>query len=261
MRVGSRSCARLWGVGFAIAVCAWLGSWVEATEPTVWISYPEPEQWFGASGIASAAGNAVGYPEGSAVYVAVYYYSAGNYDYVYWDWVTGTWHTGPSWEATMRLATGMDSWSVTSGFPTDWQEDRTYALYACIRGPSGIIAADVRYFYIDATPPDIGLNIIRPVLTPANRALVLAAEVSATDAHDPAPLVAIRVSSNDRIQPPRPRGRARADYEIVRAGDVWQVWLRAEKDHRRRPRIYTIEVQSIDWVGNTSSEVGTVTVP
>ena len=113
---------------------------------------------------------------------------------------------------------------------------------------------------VDTTPPVIDLNMLRTTLRPANGKLVLAAEVSVSDAADPAPEVLISVTTDDPGKPARGR-KARPDWETTRRGDVWEVWLRAENDGRSTVRVYTIGIEAADEAGNTATATGTVTVP
>ena len=232
--------------------------------PLVWIDCPEKEGVY-CTGITSAAGT-VTVDEGlgvDRVYCQLYYYSVGNYDYVYWDWVSQTWHTGPTWD-TMRLATGTDSWCVDSGFPAELpaDPDRTYALYARAYDTNGGVGADVNYFYVveDNTPPTIDLTILRPIIRPANNRMVLAATVCVQDDCDDSPEVAVVVDSTDPVKPPKGK-RPKPDWEIVEEGGIWQVWLRAENSGRCEARIYTINVAAVDDAGNGARATGTVTVP
>jgi hypothetical protein len=229
-----------------------------AAAPTVQIDYPEKEHWY--SSVSSAEGTASADPGVAVdeVYCQLYYYSIGHYTYTYWNWVTGIWQTSPTWD-TMKLATGTDSWHVDSGFPAGLPADpaRTYALYARVYDANGGVGADVNYFYIgDTTPPTIDLTILQPTLWPPNGKLVLAAEVSVQDDHDPTPEVVIDVTTSD---PPKP-GRGKPAWEVVRDGDVWQVWLAAKKAKKGGERAYTISVTATDDAGNTSGATGTVSV-
>ena len=239
-----------------------LGSLAAHAAPTVQITYPEKEQWY-CSGISMAAGTAAVSDPGrrvERVYCQLYYYSAGNYTHNYWNWVAGVWQTSPTWD-TMVLAEGTNSWQVASGFPDDWQPGRTYALYARVYDTAGEVGTDVNYFYIgDVTPPTISLTILRRTLWPANGKMALAAEVSAEDACDATPEVTIDVASSDTPQPPK-KGEPRPDWEIVRDGDVWQVWLRAERAAPSTDRVYVITAAATDDSGNRAQRIGTATVP
>jgi hypothetical protein len=233
--------------------------------PLVFIDYPEQEHWYPPSGITWAAGTAQADPGRTlnVVYCLLYYYTVGDYTYRYWNWTTRTWQIGTTDPGTMRVATGTDSWRVDGGFPTEWPLawGRTFALYAQARDDWDVRGANVHYFYLgDTTPPTINLNILRPTLSPANGKMVLAAEVSVQDDYDPSPVVSIGVTSNDAQKPPK-NGKAKPDWEIVREGEVWRIWLRAENAGRRAVRVYTIAVNATDGAGNTSSATGTVTVP
>jgi len=172
----------------------------------------------------------------------------------------GVWQTSPTWD-TMVLAEGTDSWQVASGFPDDWQPERTYALYVRVYDTVGEVGTDVNCLYVgDVTPPTVHLTILRPTLWPANGKMILAAEVSVEEACDPPPNVTIRVATSDTPQPPK-NGELRPDWGIVRDGELWQVWLRAERAAPSTDRLYTITATATDDSGNSAQQVGAVTVP
>jgi hypothetical protein len=249
-------------VSMATAVML-LGGTAAQAVPWIWIDHPQNEQLY-CSGITSAQGTVTVDPGVAVdrVYVMLYYYSVGNYNYVYWNWVTQAWQIGSSWD-TMKLATGTDAWSVDSGFPPELLADpeRTYALYARAYDTGGGVGANVHYFYVgDYTPPTIDLTILRPTISPANGKLVLAATVAVDDNCTATPGVTIAVTSTAPPKPPKP-GKPKPDWQIIQDGDYWQIWLRAENDGRRQPRTYTIDVAAVDGSSNGSRAAGTVVVP
>lgn len=123
-------------------------------------------------------------------------------------------------------------------------------------------SATQRVEVADTTPPLINLAVLRRTIPHANKKLVLATEVTAVDACDPAPAVGISVSASDSAKPGK-GGRPKTDWEIVRQGDVWQVWLRAEPAAGpSAPRVCeTIDVWATDGLHNTATAVDTVVVP
>jgi hypothetical protein len=262
-RLTDRRIPRVVAVLGLLALVA-LGTSAATAAPLVWIDYPEYEHTY-CSAISSAAGTATADAGLSVdrVYCQLYYYDIGNYDYVYWDWVSQTWHTGPTWD-TMALATGTESWQLDTGFPDQLPvfPGRTYALYARVYDTTGGAGANVSYFYIgdDNTPPAIDLAILRPTIWPANKKMVLAATVSVEDNCDPGPWVDITVDSTDPQKPPKPK-KIRPNWEIIEEGGIWQIWLRAENDGHRQARVYTINVAAVDQASHGARATGTVTVP
>ncbi|MFQ6099268.1 MAG: hypothetical protein ACE5O2_16170, partial [Armatimonadota bacterium] len=92
---------------------------------------------------------------------------------------------------------------------------------------------------VDTTPPEVELEVLEPVLWPPNHKMVLAAVVEdVEDICDANPIVNINVTSNEPINGPGD-GDTEPDYEIVRDGDEWQVWLRAERGGPGSGREYT----------------------
>jgi hypothetical protein len=105
----------------------------------------------------------------------------------------------------------------------------------------------------DTTPPTLTLTILKPVLWPPNGRLMLAATVSGVaDVCDPDPTVSISVAGNEPVG---------GDWMVAETGDVWEVWLRAERAGASTGRIYTITATATDRSGNSTSMVGAVTVP
>ena len=254
-------CGPLLAITITLLALAGIGLSAATAAPTVQITYPETEHLYN-SGISRAEGTAGtdGGPALVAVYVMLYYYTVGNYEYHYWNWTTQSWQIGSSME-TMKLANGLESWKLESGFPTDWPAERTYALYARADDAAGNRGANVSYFYTgDDGPPSIDLNILRPTLRPPNHKLVLAAEVSVEDDNDPNPSVFIRVLSSGSDEPSK-NPKFEPDSEIRWADGVRQIWLRSERDKKRTPRVYTIFVRAVDDGGRQSTALGTVTVP
>ena len=243
------------GLGFSTAGAA--------DAPAVQIVFPEQSAYY--SGISSAE-VAVGQSV-DRVYCQLYYYSVGNYYYQYWNWLTGEWQGSPTWdtmtEAVFDAATG--TWKHTGPFPETWEgstdgSQRTYALYARAYVGATSVGQNVSYFYIDDEPPTIELTLIEPFPLATNE-MVLAAEVSVTDNADPAPSVAIDVTSNEVVNRGKKKPhQSEPDWQVVQNGDVWEIWVRAEKTSRHETRVYTIDVVAGDVFGNTATASATVTV-
>lgn len=113
----------------------------------------------------------------------------------------------------------------------------------------------------DTQPPVFRLNVLKDTLWPPNHQMVLAATLTdVSDACDADPIVTINVTSNQCVNG-RGDGHTRPDWDVVRNGDVWEIWLRAERAGPRSPREYVIQVLVSDASGNTSEASATVTVP
>jgi len=111
----------------------------------------------------------------------------------------------------------------------------------------------------DTTAPIItGVTPSQTQLWPPNGRLVpISVEVAATDACDSSPACEIvEVTSNE--PPTGDNDTTSPDWEIT--GPL-SVNLRAERSDTGAGRVYTITVRCTDNAGNTSSKVGTVSVP
>jgi hypothetical protein len=104
------------------------------------------------------------------------------------------------------------------------------------------------------------LTILQSTLWPVNHKLVLAAMVGASDVCDAAPGVSVVVTSNEPINGPGD-GNTDPDWIVVQNGDVWQIWLRAERAGPSSGRQYTITATVSDASGNVTTKSGVVTVP
>lgn len=108
----------------------------------------------------------------------------------------------------------------------------------------------------DTEGPEVSLQMIVSSIWPANHAMVLVAnDVSATDACDGSPELAITVSSDDP-------GASSADWDIVPNGDgTFDVFVRAERSGGgSSSRTYFIRATATDHAGHVASVAGSVTV-
>ena len=116
----------------------------------------------------------------------------------------------------------------------------------------GLIAQDQENPVIQSVTPS------RNVLWPPNHKMVpVTLEVSATDNWQVVSARIVGVTSNEP-QNGAGDGNTAADWQIT--GDL-SVELRAERSGKGPGRVYTITVEVSDWVGNTSEQSTTVTVP
>ncbi len=269
-----RTRVRLLTVVMALLGLGVLGLSKANAEPTVQVTFPQPDQYY--AGISEAKGTASG-DVGRAVrsvYCMIHYYSVGDYTYRYWNWTTGQWQIGSSVETLKKADFDpvMGLWKCSGGFPATWEPStlvpgteepsRTYALDALAYEtdfPTNILAAGLAYFYIDNVPPEISLTVLTETLQPANNEMALAAEVSVADPYDLAPDVEINISSSDVVKASK-RRKDEPDWQIVQDGGVWWIWLRAETAGKRKTRLYTIAVQATDAAGNATTASDTVTV-
>lgn len=113
---------------------------------------------------------------------------------------------------------------------------------------------------VDTTPPEADLSILQSTLWPPNHKMHLCATLTGVaDVCDVAPEVFVTVTSNEPISG-KGDGNTDYDWEIVRNGDVWEVWLRAERAGPSDGRIYTITAIVTDDSGNSTTNSATVTV-
>lgn len=114
---------------------------------------------------------------------------------------------------------------------------------------------------VDTTDPSFSLNVLKDRLWPPNHGMHLCATVTDVgDICDVDPTIAIVVTSNEEINGPGD-GNTEPDWEVIRNGDVWEIWLRAERDGASSGREYTIDVSVTDAAGNSAAASATVTVP
>lgn len=115
-------------------------------------------------------------------------------------------------------------------------------------------------YSVDTTPPTIGLEVLQGTLWPPNHKMVLAAKIAVTDDQDPAPEVTISVVTNQHANA-EGDGNTEPDWEVKKVGDVWEVWLRAERAGPEEDRIYAISVTARDLWNNVATAFAQVTVP
>jgi hypothetical protein len=103
-------------------------------------------------------------------------------------------------------------------------------------------------------PPVVSITVERAMLWPVSHKMVTVARVSASDFSDPAPSLAVTVSSNEAITD--------ADWAVIENADgTVDVQVRAEREGTGTGRVYTITATATDSAGGGASATGTVTVP
>jgi len=126
---------------------------------------------------------------------------------------------------------------------------------------SGNAATDEQVVTIvDTTPPDLDLTVLKAELWPPNHKMVLAATATVIDICDTDVDVTIEVTSNEPIDGIGD-GNTEPDWDVIRAGNVWAIRLRAERAGPSSGREYHIDVTATDGSGNVSAADATVIVP
>jgi len=114
---------------------------------------------------------------------------------------------------------------------------------------------------VDTTAPSGVFDVLKDVLQPPNHRMHLCVTLSdVSDICDADPEVEIVVTSNEEINGPGD-GNAEADWEVKQNGDVWEVWLRAERSGGGDGRTYTVTMTVTDDSGNAATATATVVVP
>ena len=127
-------------------------------------------------------------------------------------------------------------------------------------GTGGVVTALV--LPLDVTPPEISFDLDATELWPPNHKMVtVATGIGATDDFDPIPIVSVSVTSNEPLNGTGD-GDTAPDWEITDNGDgTFDVAVRSENAGVGDGRTYTIVVTATDFVGNSATETGTVSVP
>jgi len=113
---------------------------------------------------------------------------------------------------------------------------------------------------VDTTAPQMTFTLLKNELWPPNHKLYLCATLSNVyDICDADPLVDIKVASNQPINGPGD-GNTLPDWIVVHNGDVWEVWLRAERAGPSPDREYSITATVTDFSGNQTTASATVKV-
>jgi hypothetical protein len=159
-----------------------------------------------------------------------------------WRDGNGVLGTDPAITAVMQLGVHTVAFTVTDRYGQSAWDDCTVTVR-------------------DTRPPVFKLDVLKETLWPPNHQMVLAAAVTdVSDACDADPVVTINVTSNQPISASG-AGNTDTDWEVVRNGDVWEIWLRAERAGPGSPREYVIQVLASDASGNTAEASATITVP
>jgi len=131
-----------------------------------------------------------------------------------------------------------------------------------VEDDSGATSTDtVVVVVVDTTAPDFTLTRLQTTLRPPNHQMVLCATVSdVSDICDAAPAVAIEVDSNEPLNGPGD-GNTDPDWQVIDNGNVWEIWLRAERAGSMSARVYTVTATVTDASGRQTTKACVVTVP
>lgn len=121
---------------------------------------------------------------------------------------------------------------------------------------------NVQVNVVDTQKPVISMTVSPTELWAPNHKMVkVASGVSASDACDSSPSLAVSVTSNEPVNDIGD-GNTAPDWDVVsNSNGTYDVFVRAERSGTGTGRIYTITATSVDGSGNSSSSIATVTVP
>ncbi|MGH9816318.1 MAG: FG-GAP-like repeat-containing protein, partial [Candidatus Acidiferrales bacterium] len=115
----------------------------------------------------------------------------------------------------------------------------------------------------DTAPPSIIVTLTPAVLWPANHRMVeIRARLELADSCGA--LQSVRLESITSNEPDRGLGHGDRPHDIQGAhfgGDDLRFWLRAERAHHGRGRVYTVRYTATDTAGNTATAEAVVRVP
>lgn len=114
----------------------------------------------------------------------------------------------------------------------------------------------------DTSPPSVVISMARTSLWPPNHKMHVVSRVTASDVCDPAPAIAITVTSDEPVNG-LGDGNTEPDWTVAQTGaSMFDVSVRAERSGLGDGRVYSISAVATDGAGNASTPAsGTVTVP
>jgi hypothetical protein len=114
----------------------------------------------------------------------------------------------------------------------------------------------------DTRAPTLSMNVTPTTLWPPNHTMrLVASNVTASDACDPKPSLAVAVTSDEPVNG-LGDGDTAPDWSVEQSGaGVVNVWVRSERSGRGDGRVYSLSAVATDGSGNRTASAGTVLVP
>jgi hypothetical protein len=199
-----------------------------------------------------------GYPDDVMHFISGHPYTAGPL-----KWADGRAHYCVVWpkDSGGQVLRLRDLESAGTGVPEVFPLGETIVTWKATDASGNSASVTQEVTVADTTVPSCALSVLQPTLWPVNHKLVLAAKVMGlTDVCDAEPTVAITVSASEPIKGPG-SGNTSPDWQVVRNGDVWEIWLRAERAGSSTERDYYIKAVATDASGNAAEQNATVVVP
>lgn len=167
-------------------------------------------------------------------------------------------------EVELGLAAATDAVgvvSLTSDAPEAFPVGTTVVAWTAVDAAGNIGTATQTVTVADTKAPSFVLTVLKKVLRHHDKKMVHVATVSqVADLLDPEPVVDIMIASN-QAEDGKGAGKKTADWEIRQVGDIWEIWLRAERSGREGDRLYSYTVTAADFSGNSKSLNGKTIVP
>jgi len=173
--------------------------------------------------------------------------------------------TGTTTQVSLGSASATDlvdgAVAVSSNAPAAFPLGTTTVTWTAKDVAGNVGVATQLVTVVDTTAPSFTLTQHASQLWPVNHKMVLAATLSGlADAVDSKPVLRIVVSSNQGVSA-NGSGNTSPDWQVVKNGGVWEVWLRAERASPQGDRTYAINATASDAAGNVASQSATVVVP
>ena len=148
---------------------------------------------------------------------------------------------------------------VTNDAPGVFPLGETLVTWTATDASGNTATAQQTVTVVDTTRPKLTVRISPTRLWPPDRKLVpIRVSLHVRDVCDPAPVVTLKVSCNDRRSHKRACCRERSEPDWIVKGPT-RVWLRAECNGRDE-RVYTLTWKATDASGNSSRATARVTV-
>jgi HYR domain len=148
---------------------------------------------------------------------------------------------------------------VTNNAPAVFSLGTTMVTWTATDASGNVAKARQKVVVADTIPPHMNFTVVQRSFSPADRKMKLAAIVHGVrDKCDASPHVCIDVTANEPVEGP---ADVRPDWRVVKLGQTWFVFLRAERANPSGTREYYVKATATDDSGNVTSVTETFRVP